>query len=123
MEEQTTVRIVVNHHRLINGFRALLIREQSFPRTRKHRLFSSMAWKWKKVGVLVPEHEWNAFDALVARLYGPQNKGKRKYLYTVAFQQLMKMKEASLKLEVHRAEGIELGILPPDAPTLSGSSN
>lgn len=70
-----------------------------------------MAWEWKKAGIMLPPEQWAEFEVLVERLYGKKNKGRKKYLYGVAFRALFRMGDDEIKFEAHRLEAEEHGVL------------
>lgn len=75
-----------------------------------------MAWDWAKPGIMLPDRDWQAFQARIEALYGPRNKGRKKYLYTVAVRQLLAMTDDEIKRAVHIIEGEEHGVLPGETP-------
>ncbi len=71
-----------------------------------------MSWEWKKPGIMLPEPDWDRFEAAVERLYGKKNKGRRKYLYAVAMRLLLSLDDDEIKRRVHQVEGEEHDVLP-----------
>ena len=69
-----------------------------------------MAWKWRKSGLQLPEPIWDEFEQRVDRLYGPVNKGRRKWLYALAFRLLLRLDDDSIKTLSHQLEAEELGL-------------
>jgi len=73
----------------------------------------TMPWEWVNPGIAVPEKVWKQFGSRLEALYGPKNKGKRKWLFTLAFQLLLNLKDDEIRALAHQIEAEELGLAQP----------